>query len=110
MITVDTDARGVARLTLARADKHNALNPAMLAELEDAARALAAREDVRVVVLAAEGKSFCAGGDLDWFRAQGNTVVEVDRGPFIEAAKPLHNDPDSGATWTKEQYDRLQAL
>ena len=71
MITVDTDARGVARLTLARADKHNALNPAMLAELEDAARALAAREDVRVVVLAAEGKSFCAGGDLDWFRAQG---------------------------------------
>ena len=46
----------------------------------------------------------------DKFRELGNTVVEVDRGPFIEAAKPLHNDPDSGATWTKEQYDRLQAL
>ncbi|MCQ2002626.1 sialic acid TRAP transporter substrate-binding protein SiaP [Rhizobium sp. NRK18] len=45
-----------------------------------------------------------------WFTEQGNTVVEVDRGPFIEAAKPLHNDPDSGAGWTKEQYDALQAL
>jgi TRAP-type C4-dicarboxylate transport system substrate-binding protein len=46
----------------------------------------------------------------DEFRKLGNTVVEVDRAPFIEAAKPLHNDPDSGATWTQEQYDALQAL
>ena len=44
------------------------------------------------------------------FKELGNTVIEVDRKPFIEAAKPLHNDPDAGATWTKEQYDALQAL
>ncbi|KXF78505.1 ABC transporter substrate-binding protein [Paramesorhizobium deserti] len=46
----------------------------------------------------------------DKFRELGKTVVEVDRGPFIQAAQPLHNDPDSGAVWTKEQYDALQAL
>jgi len=40
----------------------------------------------------------------------GKSVVEVDREAFRQAAIPLHNDPDSGATWTKEQYDALQAL
>uniref|UniRef100_UPI003F701BA8 enoyl-CoA hydratase-related protein n=1 Tax=Marivita sp. TaxID=2003365 RepID=UPI003F701BA8 len=63
LIRVDTDARGVATLTLARADKHNALSAAMMAELEAAARDLASDRAVRVVVLAAEGKTFCAGGD-----------------------------------------------
>lgn len=52
-----------------------------------------------------------AEGELaNWFREQGNTVVEVDRQPFIEAAKPLLNDPEAGAGWTQEQYDALQAL
>jgi tripartite ATP-independent transporter DctP family solute receptor len=46
----------------------------------------------------------------DEFRKLGKTVVEVDRGPFIAAAQPLHNDPAAGAGWTKEQYDALQAL
>ncbi|MGE0503121.1 MAG: sialic acid TRAP transporter substrate-binding protein SiaP [Rhizobiaceae bacterium] len=44
------------------------------------------------------------------FRELGKTVVDVDRGPFIEAAKPLHNDAAAGATWTQEQYDALQKL
>ncbi|MBZ9798945.1 sialic acid TRAP transporter substrate-binding protein SiaP [Mesorhizobium sp. ES1-4] len=46
----------------------------------------------------------------DKFRAMGKTVVDVDREAFIKAAQPLHNDPDSGAVWTREQYDALQAL
>jgi methylglutaconyl-CoA hydratase len=70
VIRVETDARGVATLTLARADKHNALSAAMLGELENAARTLAQDRAVRVVVLAAEGRSFCAGGDLAWMREQ----------------------------------------
>jgi len=39
---------------------------------------------------------------------RGKTVVRVDRKPFRDATVKLHNGPD--ATWTKEQYDRLQAL
>ncbi|WP_299587260.1 crotonase/enoyl-CoA hydratase family protein [uncultured Tateyamaria sp.] len=69
-ITIETDARGVATLTLARPDKHNALSAQMLAELTQAADALGHDDAVRVVVLTGAGKSFCAGGDLAWMREQ----------------------------------------
>ncbi|HBM62370.1 MAG TPA: crotonase/enoyl-CoA hydratase family protein [Citreicella sp.] len=70
LVRIETEPRGVARLVLARGDKHNALSPEMLTELEAAARDLAKDEAARVVVLQAEGASFCAGGDLAWMRAQ----------------------------------------
>lgn len=69
-ITIERDARGVAYLTLARADKHNALSSQMIGELSDAAAVLGADDAVRVVVLSGAGKSFCAGGDLNWMREQ----------------------------------------
>lgn len=69
-IEVATDARGVATLTLDRVDKHNTLSAAMIAELTQAAGRLGADPAVRVVVLAARGTSFCAGGDLEWMKAQ----------------------------------------
>ena len=69
-IEIERDARGVATLWLAREDKHNALSARMIAELTEAAQALGRDDAVRVVVLAARGKSFCAGGDLGWMQAQ----------------------------------------
>lgn len=69
-LNISRDARGVATLTLARPERHNALNAAMMDELHEAARTLGADDNVRVVVLAAEGESFCAGGDLGWMKAQ----------------------------------------
>ena len=69
-ITVETDARGVAVLTLARADKHNAMSAQMISELTAAATQLAEDDAVRVVVLTGAGKSFCAGGGLGWMQAQ----------------------------------------
>ena len=69
-ISIATDSRGVATLTLRREDKHNAMSAQMLAELTAAAGALAADDAVRVVVLTGAGKSFCAGGDLAWMQAQ----------------------------------------
>ncbi|WP_444665566.1 crotonase/enoyl-CoA hydratase family protein [Cereibacter changlensis] len=69
-IRLTTDARGVASLTLARPEKHNALSAQMIAELTEAAESLGADPVVRVVLLEAEGESFCAGGDLGWMRAQ----------------------------------------
>ena len=69
-ISIDVDARGVATLTLDRAEKHNAMSAQMLADLTEAAGALGADDAVRVVVLTGAGKSFCAGGDLDWMREQ----------------------------------------
>lgn len=84
-LRIDTDPRGVATLTLTRADKHNAMNAAMMAELTDAAQTLGADPAVRVVVLASEGKSFSAGADLGWMRDQ----VAADRAGRIAEAKRL---------------------
>jgi enoyl-CoA hydratase/carnithine racemase len=54
----------VARLTLNRPDKRNALSHALLAELEAALSRIAANASARVVVLAAAGPVFCSGHDL----------------------------------------------
>ena len=59
---------GVATVWMNRADKHNAFDETLIAELTDAARSLGDDADVRMVVLAGRGRSFSAGGDLDWMR------------------------------------------
>jgi methylglutaconyl-CoA hydratase len=71
-VSVTTDAQGIARLMLARPDKHNALDAGMMDALAAAATALGADPAVRVVILCAEGPTFCAGADLTWMRAQVN--------------------------------------
>jgi methylglutaconyl-CoA hydratase len=58
----------VARVTLARPQVHNAFDDALIAALTEALRELDADAGVRVVVLQGEGRSFCAGADLDWMR------------------------------------------
>lgn len=68
-IRLERDARGVVHLWLARAEKHNALGAQMIGEITRAIAELGADDTVRVVVLAAEGASFCAGGDLKWMQA-----------------------------------------
>jgi methylglutaconyl-CoA hydratase len=68
----------VARVTLARPDVHNAFDASLIADLRAAFTALA-REDaaaLRVVVLAGEGPTFCAGADIAWMRAAMTLDVE----------------------------------
>ena len=86
-LSISTDARGVARLTLDRPDKHNALSAKMIAELTKAAVDLGACDQVRAVVLTGAGKSFCAGGDLTWMQEQMRADPQT-RGR--EAAKLAH--------------------
>ena len=69
MHRVEIDPRGVARLTLARPEVHNAFNDALIADLILSLETLGADAAVRAVVLAAEGKSFSAGADLNWMKA-----------------------------------------
>ena len=64
------DANGVATLTLNRPNQYNALSEEMLAALTAALKELAEDDGVRVVVLAANGKAFCAGHDLKQMRAR----------------------------------------
>ena len=62
-------AAGVLTLTLNRGDRFNPLSSAMLAAIAAELRAIAVDPSVRVVVVAGEGKGFCAGHDLKEMRA-----------------------------------------
>jgi enoyl-CoA hydratase/carnithine racemase len=70
LILRSEDARGVVTLTLNRPHAFNALSEAMLVALQRELKATASDESVRVVVIAAEGKAFCAGHDLKEMRAE----------------------------------------
>ena len=68
--TVQLSVAGeVARLALNRPDVHNAFNDEELRELTEAVRYVAGEEAVRVLVLTGNGKSFCAGADLNWMKS-----------------------------------------
>jgi methylglutaconyl-CoA hydratase len=58
----------VATVTLDRPDVRNAFNEATIAELALAFDELGRDEDVRAIVLAANGPAFCAGADLNWMK------------------------------------------
>lgn len=70
MLLHDRDERGVVTLTLNRPQSFNALSEGMLAALGEAFEKLATDDSVRVVVIGASGKAFCAGHDLKEMRAE----------------------------------------
>ena len=63
-VSITMEPNGVAQVRMIRADKMNALDPDMFAALQDAGRALYDMPGLRCVVLAGEGRSFCAGLDM----------------------------------------------
>ena len=63
-IRLDWAAEGVAVATLDRPDQLNAMTMGMFAELEQVARHLGERDEVRVLILTGAGRAFCAGYDL----------------------------------------------
>ena len=63
-----TERNAVAIVVLNRPDVHNAFNGEVIAELTATFAALDADNDVRAVVIAGTGKSFCAGADLNWMK------------------------------------------
>jgi len=73
----------VHRITLARPERRNAFDAELIRELTEA---FADVGDARVVVLAGEGKSFCAGADVEWQRASIDLTFEEN----VEDALRLH--------------------
>ncbi|GIV99840.1 enoyl-CoA hydratase [Roseiflexus sp.] len=71
-VIADRDARGVVRLTLNRPRQFNALSEEMLAALQAELDAVAADPQARVVIIAGQGKAFCAGHDLKQMRANSS--------------------------------------
>ena len=65
---------GVARLTFCRPERANSINLAFATELNQAAQECRDNPDIRVVVMASEGRLYCAGGDLASFAAAGDQL------------------------------------
>jgi methylglutaconyl-CoA hydratase len=78
LLSVDRSAAGVARVTLSRPEVRNAFNAELIADLAATFSTFAAEppEALRVVVLAGDGKAFCAGADIEWMRAAIGLSVE----------------------------------
>ena len=69
LIVRSTPKTGLVRLTLNRPDAFNALSEAMLLALETELQSLAEDASAKIVIIAAQGKAFCAGHDLKEMRA-----------------------------------------
>ena len=78
---------GIADVRLSRADKLNALDPAMFKAIAETGRRLKDDSSVRAVVLSGEGRGFCAGLDLERMMAaaQGEAIL-----PFTDLTKRTH--------------------
>ena len=86
-IRLHKDERGVAYVTLNVPEKRNAISTKMISELTDLALTAGASQETRAMVISGEGKVFCAGGDLNWMKAQ----IEADRASRIAEARKLAN-------------------
>jgi len=77
-------AQGVATITLNRPEVYNALNDGITYELQDALKAVAKDDQVRVVVLTGAGKAFCSGQDLKAASGQ-------EKRSFMESLQKRYN-------------------
>ena len=76
-ILVEIEPAGIAVVTLNRAEKRNAVSLAMWRGLADIYTGLAARSDVRVVILTGAGGNFCGGADIAEFPKVRNNVEDA---------------------------------
>src|SRR5687768_17490543 len=77
-------AGGIATVTLNRPDAHNAFDENAIARLAGIFSDLAKRGDVRAVVLQGRGKSFSAGGDMNWMKRAASYTEKQN---YEDAAK-----------------------
>jgi len=84
-LITEISGSGVATITLRRPDIHNAFDDELIERLRRELQGLNNDPKVRVVVLAADGKSFSAGADLNWMKR----MAEYERAENLEDAKNL---------------------
>jgi methylglutaconyl-CoA hydratase len=90
-LTVSTDPRGVARVTLNRPEVKNAFNEQLIAEITAAMTALSKEESARIVVLQGAGDAFSAGADLSWMKRASEFSAEENLGDARRLAAMLNS-------------------
>jgi len=89
-LELDRTPAGIALVWLNRPDVRNAFNEIMIAELTAAFRALDADAAVRAIILAAHGKEFCSGADLNWMKKMAGYSFEQNYDDALGLANMLH--------------------
>jgi len=82
---------GIATITLNRPEVHNAFNEELIERLGDMFEDVGNQDGVRAVVVAAAGKSFCAGADLNWMKRAAEFTEEDNREDSIVLGRMLKN-------------------
>jgi methylglutaconyl-CoA hydratase len=90
LVQTSIDARGVATLTMNRPEVHNAFDDHLIAELTAKLREVDRDHAIRVVVLAANGKSFSAGADLNWMKRMAQYTEGENLRDAVSLASLLH--------------------
>ncbi len=90
-LIVEKNAQGIGKITLNRAELHNAFDHKVIAELTKAINAFDKDDSVRVVVLAAKGKSFSAGADLNWMKRMASYSWEQNYEDSLQLAKLMQS-------------------
>lgn len=81
---------GFWSLTLSRPDVHNAFSDRMIAALTETLDMVAASPSARGLFLRGEGRSFCAGADLEWMRRAASFSLDESRADAFALSKMLH--------------------
>ena len=117
-------ANHITTITLNRPDVRNAFNDTLVAELQAAFENL--EEDTRVVILTGEGKSFCAGADLNWMKSMAGyskeenfddskklsklfSLINNCEVPVIGKINGLYPSPGAWFRYNGERYKILKA-
>jgi len=93
-ILINKRSNGIGTITLNRAELHNAFDDKVITELTNAITNLELDNDIRIIVLAAKGKSFSAGADLNWMKRMAGYSWEQNYQDSLQLAslmQTIHN-------------------
>ncbi len=107
LVRYENPADGVARIMLARADKYNAINPALIFAVNQAFDKALADDSVKVIILGADGKHFSAGHDI----AETVEMYQADmqeRSPRVSTWSGF-NEPGAHGWYASEKEGYLES-
>jgi methylglutaconyl-CoA hydratase len=79
----------VVRINLNRPERHNALVPELILELDQALDEISVKDELKFMVLSGNGRSFCAGADLNWFSGSEDRTAEQNTTQYKQLADVL---------------------
>jgi len=91
-----TEDNKLLKISLNRPDVHNAMNEKLMIELTKCFKKYGEKDDIRVIILTGEGKSFCAGADLNWMKKMVNYSKDEnikDSNLLLDLYEAIYNCP-----------------